>query len=31
MFDLGEAPYVSMGVVLFGASLVMQYFLIEKE
>lgn len=31
MFDLGEAPYVSMGVVLFGASLAMQYFLIEKE
>jgi hypothetical protein len=30
MFDLGETPYVSIGVLLFGASLVMQYFLIEK-
>ena len=31
MFDLGETPYVSAGVVLFGASLVMQYFLVEKD
>ena len=30
-FDLGEGPYVSIGVLLFGACLVMQYFLIEKE
>jgi len=30
LFDLGEGPYVGMGVVLFGASLAMQYFLIEK-
>ena len=30
-FDLGEVPYVSIGVLLFGASLVMQYFLIEKK
>jgi hypothetical protein len=31
VFDLGEGPYVSIGVVLFGAALVAQYFLIEKE
>jgi hypothetical protein len=31
VIDLGEGPYVSIGVVLFGASLAMQYFLIEKE
>jgi hypothetical protein len=30
IFDLGEGPYVSIGIVLFGASLAMQYFLIEK-
>ena len=30
VFDLGEGPYVSIGIVLFGASLAMQYFLIEK-
>lgn len=30
-FDLGEGPYVSIGVVLFGASLAIQYFLVENE
>jgi hypothetical protein len=30
-FDLGEGPYVSIGMVLFGASLAIQYFLVENE
>jgi len=31
MFELGETPYVSAGVMLFGTSLVLQYFLVEKD